>query len=115
MSKSKHDNSDPEARELTAAVEDVAYRLTHDLSDTPDDVRDAVAFAPLAVVKFLHHVAAEVRRRPKTAIALVTAAAAGIGLLAAGVWRRSGNDVIHEDEGKKGRRGRRRGDRRPPP
>ena len=90
MTNPQHDNSDPEARELTAAVEDIAYRLTHDLSDTPDDVRDAVAFAPLAVVKFLHNLAAEVSRRPKATIALVTAAAAGIGLLAVALWRRSG-------------------------
>ena len=88
MSKHKDDNSDPEAHELTAAVEDVAYRLTHDLSDTPEDIRDAVAFAPLAAVKFLHHIEAEVRRRPKAAIALVAATAASVVLVAVGPWRR---------------------------
>lgn len=106
-------NNDPEAHELTAAVEDIAYRLTHDLSDTSEDIRDAMAFAPLAVVKFLHTLEAEVRRRPKTATALATALVAGIGLLAAGLWRRSGNTVTHEAEGEQGRRDRRRGGRRP--
>ena len=41
----------PEPDELGAAVRDVSYQLTHDLSDTPADLRDAAAFAPLALIK----------------------------------------------------------------
>ena len=115
MSRSKHDDSDPEAHELTAAVGDVAYRLTHDLSDTPEDIRDALAFAPLATVKFLRHLEAKVRRRPKTAIALATVLAVGIGLIAAGLQRRSGNTLVHGAEREQGRRDRGRGGRRPVP
>lgn len=89
MREAKHDNSEPEAHELTAAVEDIVFRLAHDLSDTPEDIRDAVAFAPLGLVKFLHHVATQARRRPRVAIALVTATVAGMGLLTASLCRRS--------------------------
>jgi hypothetical protein len=39
------------------AVRDLAHHLTHDISDTPKDLRDAVAFAPLAAVKVLKRLA----------------------------------------------------------
>ncbi len=44
---------DEGADELTPAIRDVAFRLTHDLSGTREDVRDALAFTPLALVKLL--------------------------------------------------------------
>ena len=45
MTEDTAEKDDEEARDLAAAVHDVTHRLTHDLSDTPEDIRDAVAFA----------------------------------------------------------------------
>lgn len=75
--------SDPgrheEVDELTPAIRDVAVRLTHDLSDTREDVRDALAFAPVALVKLLDRFIAYAAARPKRAIAMFA------GLLLVGV------------------------------
>lgn len=69
--------------ELGPAVRDVAHRLIHDLSDTPEDIRDAVAFAPLAAVKVLQACANAISRHPRrTMLALAGLAAAAIGALA---------------------------------
>lgn len=54
-----------EARELEPAIRDVAYRLTHDLRDTGEDVRDAAAFAPLALMKVLNGLATRVSAHPR--------------------------------------------------
>ena len=74
--------SDPrrheEVDDLTPAIRDVAVRLTHDLSDTREDVRDALAFAPVALVKLLDRFVAYAAARPKRAIAVFA------GLLLAG-------------------------------
>ena len=69
---------DEDADELTPAIGDVAFRLTHDLSDTREDVRDALAFAPVALVKLLDRFIAYAAARPKRAIAMFA------GLLLAG-------------------------------
>ena len=65
--------SDPGRREeideLTPAIRDVAFRLSHDLSDTREDIRDALAFAPVALVKLLDRFVAYAAARPKRAIA----------------------------------------------
>jgi len=61
---------DEEVHELTPAFRDVAFRLTHELSDTPEDIRDALAFAPLALVKLLDRFVAYATARPKRAIAI---------------------------------------------
>ena len=62
------------------AIRDVAYRLTHDLSDTPDDLRDAVAFAPLATVKLAQQGASFLAARPRrTLLALAGFAAIVMG------------------------------------
>ena len=70
----KHEDLD----ELTPAIRDVAYRLTHDLSDTREDIGDALAFAPVALVKLLDRFVAYAAARPKRAIAMFA------GLLLAG-------------------------------
>ena len=44
------DGLPPIPDEVGPAVQDVTFQLSHDLSDTPQDLRDAVAFAPLAAV-----------------------------------------------------------------
>lgn len=64
----------PEPDELRPAVADVAWRLTHDLSDTPDDLRDALAFAPLAAVKAVAKVAGFMAARPRRTAAAVAGA-----------------------------------------
>lgn len=74
-----HPSPDPE--ELRAALGDVSYNLTHDLSDTPQDLRDAAAFAPLAAVKLAQRLALAIRRRPRHALLV----AAGLGAVALGV------------------------------
>lgn len=81
------DKPPPERDEIGPAVRDVTYRLTHDLADTPEDLRDAAAFAPLAAVKFIERCATALAARPKRTIAAV----AGLAIVAAGVaifWRR---------------------------
>lgn len=94
MSKCKMDShgvpSDQALRErdeIGAAIRDVTYRLTHDLADTREDLRDAAAFAPLAAVKVVERCAAALAARPKRTIAAI----AGLAILAAGVaaiWRK---------------------------
>jgi hypothetical protein len=62
----------PEPNELAPAVRDVAYQLTHDLRDTHEDIRDAAAFAPLALVKAFNAFATRVAAHPrKTALAVI--------------------------------------------
>lgn len=77
----------PEPDEVGAAVRDVTYRLTHDLADTREDLRDAAAFAPLAAVKIIERCATALAARPKRTITAI----AGIAIVAAGVaafWRK---------------------------
>jgi hypothetical protein len=75
-----------EPDELGPAVRDVSYQLTHDLSDTPADLRDAVAFAPLAMVKLAQRFARGLSR-PGGRTALLAGSAAAL-LLAGVVWAR---------------------------
>lgn len=77
----------PEQDEVGAAVRDVTYRLTHDLADTREDLRDAAAFAPLAAVKVLERWATALAARPKRTIAAIV----GLAIVAAAVaafWRK---------------------------
>lgn len=75
----------PEPDELEPAVRDVAYRLTHDLHDTGEDIRDAAAFAPVAVVKALNDLVTRAAAHPrKLALAVLLLAGGGGALL----WRR---------------------------
>lgn len=74
----------PEPDELEPAVRDIAYRLTHDASDTGQDLRDAVDFAPLAVAKGLNALITRASAyRGKFAVGLAVVAAV-VGL----IWRR---------------------------
>ncbi|WP_133255219.1 hypothetical protein [Phenylobacterium kunshanense] len=61
----------PDPDEVGPAVRDVAHNLTHDLSDTPDDLRDAAAAAPLIAVKLAQRFAAAVAHRPERAVAIL--------------------------------------------
>ena len=54
----------PEPDEIGPTVQDVARNLAHDLSDTPDDLRDAAAAAPLIIVKLAQRFAGAVTARP---------------------------------------------------
>jgi hypothetical protein len=76
----------PETDELETAVRDVAYRLTHDMSDTADDLRDAAAFAPLAVVKAMNNLATRAAAHPRKLALTALLLAGAAGLIA---WRRS--------------------------
>ena len=93
MTEDTAEKDDEEARDLAAAVHDVTHRLTHDLSDTPEDIRDAVAFAPLALVKGLEIAGSWVHRRPKAMLAIGVAVVAGIALGVGGVLRRRSSDA----------------------
>lgn len=94
MSKRKMDShgvpSDQPLREqdeIGAAIRDVTYRLTHDLADTREDLRDAAAFAPLAAVKVIERCATALTARPKRTIAVI----AGFAIVAASmaaIWRK---------------------------
>lgn len=68
----------PEPDEVGAAVRDTAFRLTHDLSDTPADLRDAAALAPLAAIKLARRCADAIAARPKRAVLLIAAAVAAV-------------------------------------
>ncbi len=68
-----------ERDEIGAAMRDVTYRLTHDLADTREDLRDAAAFAPLAAVKVIERCATALTARPKRTIAVI----AGFAIVAA--------------------------------
>lgn len=57
--------------EIAPAIRDVAYKLTHDLSDTPEDICDAIAFAPLALAKTLDGFASYILARPRRVAGLV--------------------------------------------
>lgn len=82
----------PEPSELEIAARDVAYRLTHDLHDTGEDLRDAAAFAPLAVVKFLNSLATRVSAHPKKLAVGLVLLAASIGFL-----RRRSKSISNSD------------------
>ncbi len=70
-----------DADEVGPAVRDMSYRLTHNLSDTPEDLRDAAALAPLVAVKLALKIAHAVTVRPRqTALAIV-----GLAVMLAGV------------------------------
>ena len=76
--------------EVRPAVEDVVFELTHDLSDTPEDLRDAAAFAPIALVKALGGVADYLAARPRRTLAIAGTMLLAIGLFLA-ARRRSQN------------------------
>jgi len=76
----------PEPDEVGAAVRDVSYRLTHDLSDTSDDLRDAAALAPLAAIKLAQRYASAIAARPKRTF-LAIAGLAGL-VVAGATWLR---------------------------
>ncbi len=61
-----------EPDEIGPAIRDMTYRLTHDLTDTPEDLRDAAGLAPLAAIKLAQQAADFLAKRPKrTFFALV--------------------------------------------
>lgn len=62
--------------EVAPAIRDVTNRLTHDLSDTPDDLRDTIAFAPLAAVKLVQEGVNFLSARPGRTLMVVTTLAA---------------------------------------
>lgn len=70
-----------ERNEIGAAMGDGTYRLTHDLADTREDLRDAAAFAPLAAVKVIERCATALTARPKRTIGVI----AGLAIVAASV------------------------------
>ena len=69
-------NAGAEPEEVATAICDVAYRLTHDPSNTPEDIRDALAFAPIATVKIVQKGLALLKRWPRRAMVV------SVGLLA---------------------------------
>lgn len=71
-----------ELEELAPAVRDVAHRLAHDLSDTPEDVRDALAFAPVAAAKVFQACANAISRHPRHTMLALAGLVAAIGTLA---------------------------------
>ncbi len=74
MSRRKQVIHEPAADdEIGPAVRDVAFQLTHDLSDTREDLRDAIAFAPLAAVKLAHRCASYLAARPKRSLSVLAA------------------------------------------
>lgn len=73
--------ADAEADQLGQALRDVTFQLTHEPSDICRDLRDAVAFAPIAAVKGIGRLVDGLVARPRRAWA-----AAGVLLLAAGVF-----------------------------
>lgn len=84
--------SDGDSAELRTAVGDVAYRITHDLSDTADDLRDAAAFAPVALIKGLTVLASAARPHPRK---LVIAALSFVALAIA-LRRGRGRRIIND-------------------
>jgi len=76
-----------EPDEVTPAIRDVAYRLTHDLKDTREDLRDAVAFAPLAAIKLAQRGTDLLTRRPRqTLLSLAGLAAVTVSFVL--TWRK---------------------------
>lgn len=76
-----------ESDEVGQAIRDVTYRLTHDLSNTPEDLRDALAFGPLAAIKLAERCASVLAARPKRTLAAVIA----LGVVLTGIaltWRK---------------------------
>lgn len=59
--------------EIGPAIQDVGFQLTHDLSDTSDDLRDALAFAPLAAVKLAQRCAGYLAARPRRSLGVLAA------------------------------------------
>lgn len=79
-----------EGPELELALRDVAYRLTHDLHDTGEDIRDAVAFAPLWVVKALNDLVTRASSHPrKLALAVLLLAGGSAVILSRRLHRKS--------------------------
>lgn len=72
---------DAEADQLDQALKDVAFQLTHKPSDTCRDLRDAVAFAPIAAVKGIGRLVDGLVARPRR---IWIAAGVGVLLLVAG-------------------------------
>lgn len=76
--------------DLRPALRDVGYQLTHNLKDTPQDLRDAAAFAPLAIIKTINAWVSRGSAHPKrsgVALALLGLAVA-LGLAARSRRRR---------------------------
>lgn len=72
-----------EPEEVTTAIGDVVYRLMHDPSNTLEDIRDALAFAPIATVKIMQRGLPHLTTWPRRAMVvsvglLVSACLAGI-------------------------------------
>lgn len=86
--KSSTDNATVEPNEVTPAIGDVAYRLTHDLSDTQEDIRDALAFAPLALVKSLESGLVYLATRPRRTAAIIGGLLISAGLVGVLLRRR---------------------------
>lgn len=78
----------PAHDEVGSAVRDVAFQLTHDLSDTRSDLRDAVAFAPLAAVKLAQRCTRYLAARPRRSLSVLAGLAAVIMAAAALIRRR---------------------------
>lgn len=84
--------SDGGCAELRTAVGDGAYGITHDLSDTADDLRDAAALAPVALIKGPTVLASAARPHPrKVALAVLSLMALAIAV-GRGRGRREIND-----------------------
>ncbi len=83
---SSGDELPSELDEVAPAIRDVTYRLAHDLTDTPEDLRDAVAFAPLAAIKLAQHGADFLTKRPRRTLLSL----AGLAVIVVGIalsWR----------------------------
>lgn len=65
--------------EIEPAVQDITYQLTHDISDTGENLRDAAAFAPVAVAKGLNDLVTRASAHPRK-LGLALAAVAAVGL-----------------------------------
>lgn len=76
----RSDDLPPEGDEVAPAVGDVTYRLLHHLSDTPQDIRDAAALAPLALIKLAQQWARVLAARPTQAVLILAGLAAIVAL-----------------------------------
>lgn len=70
----------PARDEVGPATQDLAFQLSHDLSDTAQNLRDAVAFAPLAAAKLAQRFGRDISTSPRRSLAVVAAVAAVVAI-----------------------------------
>jgi len=84
----------PDLDEVTPALRDVTHRLLHDLSDTPEDLRDAAALAPLALIKLAQQSARALAARPKRTLLVLASLSAVLAGFAMSRRKRRGRQIL---------------------